>query len=125
MPTYTYECSSKECGAVIDFIIPIALRNDPQDCPRCGAFMSRNFVSPFSFKVFQPYYSEALGAHIGSTQDYKSILKARGGEEIGNEIDTALRMTTHTPPKVGITEEAFKTAVEKTEAKVGRIDWDK
>ncbi len=42
MPTYDYDCQA--CGG-FDAFRPMAQRNDPADCPRCGSAASRVFAT--------------------------------------------------------------------------------
>lgn len=46
MPFYDYECSG--CALVFTLIRPMAERDEPADCPECGATANRQEVSAFS-----------------------------------------------------------------------------
>jgi len=37
MPDYAFSCSNDECGTGFFVTLPIANRNEPQECPDCGA----------------------------------------------------------------------------------------
>jgi putative FmdB family regulatory protein len=37
MPEYAYRCSDDECGTAFFKTLAIANRNEPQECPDCGA----------------------------------------------------------------------------------------
>jgi putative FmdB family regulatory protein len=39
MPLYEYRCT--DCGAMTQYLRPVAQRNDPAFCPDCGAVAKR------------------------------------------------------------------------------------
>jgi putative FmdB family regulatory protein len=93
MPTYTYYCL---CGAEWELSRPIAERNQPTWCDRCGD-RGKKLIDLPTVRTFEPYYDEGLHSDVYSAEDRRRIMKLRGVEEIGDPVGGARNFDAKAP----------------------------
>ena len=86
MPSYTWACQEHHWIVMTS----IATRDEPSQCPKCGAAGKRQFDAPHIDKTAaggwnQQSFNPGLGCWTKSTRHGEQIAKSRGLEPVGNE----------------------------------------
>ncbi len=86
MPTYDWACSKH----IWEVVCPMADRDNPSSCPKCGEPGTKQLSAPNIDKVAasswnQASYNPGLGCWTNSWKHGRQIAKARGLEEVGND----------------------------------------
>ncbi len=101
MPNYGFACS---CGHVEDRIVPVTQRDNPVRCPRCRAYMQRQFPVEAirGYQPFEPFYHEALDIDITGKRQQKEAYRYFNIIEAGDTVRGARNIETsvHAPKMV-------------------------
>lgn len=87
---YEYECekcSANNLESLFEIVKPVSEYNKQENCPRCGAVLSKVFGT-FQFygaKNEDAEYNHGLGQVIKSKKERKEVAKRMGLIEVGNE----------------------------------------
>jgi len=85
VPFYEFQCPG--CGRENLFLK--SLGDNDQDCPHCGAAMTRT-ISPVNFSLgpvgAYGYYDETLDRHIGTNREHREEMRRQGVTPKGESV---------------------------------------
>lgn len=100
MPRWSWVCN--KCDYEEDRLVPLRLRDEPYDCPKCGKITARQFSreSALNFLPFEAHYDEGLGCDVHTRREKKMIMNALNVHEAGDAKGGARNFDKHAPEHV-------------------------